>query len=638
MKGISRSPLRVVDHPVVLGVAVAGLYWIADSVADALLLHDVSLLPRMFPREPSELLSRFLVVCALLALSLYVRVNSAERRGMGAALRESEEQYRSLFESAGDVIFSLDAESHILSISPSLGPNLGYAPEELVGRPLPELGILTPESLERALADVKRVFSGEGIQEEYEFIAKNGSRLFAAVGGYPSYREGKIVQLVGVARDTTERRRAEEVLRQAHAELERRVVERTAELEAANRHLEQEIAERQRAEEERRRLEAEVLHAQKLESLGLLAGGAAHDFNNLLAGILGNVGLALRRLSPESAARGDITRVEEAVLRATELTNQMLTYSGRGQFVVQPLDLSKLVEAMADLLEVSISKKVTLRYDFAQGLPAVEADAAQMQQLIMNLITNASEAIGDAPGLIIISTGVVQADRALLADTYLGGNLPEGRYVYLEVSDSGCGMDEVTLVRMFDPFFSTKPGGRGLGLAAVESIVRGHEGAIKLVTKPGSGTTFRVLLPATDQPAREVRPQGSTITEEWRGSGTILVVDDEPAVLYAAQQILEEFGFTVLTAADGRAGVRIFREHADEIAAVLLDMTMPEMDGQETFREIRRLRGEVRVILTSGYTEQDVASRLAGEGLAEFIQKPYRMEALVAKVRQVLEG
>jgi PAS domain S-box-containing protein len=395
------------------------------------------------------------------------------------------------------------------------------------------------------------------------------------------------------------------------------------------------ITERKRAEEERKRLEDQMQHAQKLESLGVLAGGIAHDFNNLLVSILGNAGLALMDLARESPARRTVQAIEAAALRTAELTRQLLAYSGKGKFLVQPLDLSLLVEEISHLLMVSISKKAVLRTRLASSLPAIEGDAIQIQQVVMNLITNASEALGENGGDIVVSTGVIDVDRAYLSQAYLTEQLPEGRYVYVDVTDTGCGMDKETQNRIFDPFFTTKFIGRGLGLAAVQGIVRGHRGAIKLYSEPGQGTAFKVLFPSSEQ-AVSALEHNSEAPAAWRGAGIILVVDDEEGVRLVASKILKMAGFSVIMADDGRAAVQIFRTHANDIKAVLLDMTMPHMSGEEVFREMRTIKPEVRVILSSGYNERETISVFQGKGPAAFIQKPYQPMKLLEKVRDIL--
>lgn len=395
------------------------------------------------------------------------------------------------------------------------------------------------------------------------------------------------------------------------------------------------VTEQKRAEAERRKFEAQMLHAQKLESLGVLAGGIAHDFNNLLTGILGYADLALLELPTSSPARSLVEKMVDGARRAAELTGQMLAYSGKGRFIVEPVNLSELTAQMAQLLQVSISKRCVLKYYLHPNLPSIEADAVQIRQVVMNLVINASEAVGDQDGLITITTGVIDCDRSYLTGTYLDDQLPEGQYVYLEVTDNGCGMPPDVQARIFEPFFTTKLTGRGLGLAAVLGIVRAHRGAIKCYSEPGKGTAFKVLLPVA-QSAVTSSTKESTPSSEWRGNGTVLVVDDEPLVLELARHMLEKMGFTVLTADNGREGLEVFRQHAGQLRCVLLDMTMPQMDGEQTYREMRRLQETVPVILMSGYNEQTATSRLAGRGLAGFVHKPYDFATLARAIRKVL--
>jgi len=391
------------------------------------------------------------------------------------------------------------------------------------------------------------------------------------------------------------------------------------------------ITARKRAEEEQARLEAQMREVQKLESLGVLAGGIAHDFNNLLMAILGNADLALLSLSPSSPARPNVEDIVLASQRAADLCRQMLAYSGRGHFVVGRHDLSEIVQEMAQILEVSVSKKASLRYSFAADLPPVEVDATQMRQVIMNLITNASDALGDRAGVISLATGVMDCDRDYLSSSFLDEKLPEGKYAYLEVADTGCGMDEETQRRIFDPFFTTKFTGRGLGLAAVLGIVRGHRGVIKVNSEPGPGTSIKVLLPAREWLPADQAPSAVQRLLPLPG-GTILLVDDDPEVRKVGSQMLARLGFQVIIAANGRDGLEVFRTRRGEIDCVLLDLTMPEMGGEEVFCKLRRLHRDARVVISSGYTEQDVTQRFAGKGLAGFVQKPYT----VAKLREIL--
>lgn len=389
------------------------------------------------------------------------------------------------------------------------------------------------------------------------------------------------------------------------------------------------------AEEERLKMEARMREVQKLESLGVLAGGIAHDFNNLLMAILGNAELALLSLSPVSPARQSLEEIMLASQRASDLCRQMLAYSGKGRLMIGRYDLSEIVREMEQMLEVSVSKKALIRYSLAEGLPAVEADAMQIRQVIMNLITNASESLGEASGVISITTRVMECDQSYLSENYLGDGLQEGRYVCIEVSDTGCGMDAEIRSRIFDPFYTTKFIGRGLGLAAVLGIIRGHKGGIKVDSEPGKGTTFKILLPAVDWMPSD-RGRKAEQSTPLHGGDIVLLIDDDAKVRNVASKMLTSLGFQVLTTANAREGLEVFHTQRNKVACVILDLTMPDMGGEETFRELRKLRSDARVILSSGFNEQDVTQSFIGMGLAGFIQKPYTITKLRDALNQAL--
>ena len=398
--------------------------------------------------------------------------------------------------------------------------------------------------------------------------------------------------------------------------------------------------ERLRGEEASLNLERQLQHAQKLESLGVLAGGIAHDFNNLLMAILGNADLALLETTAAHPARPYVEDIIKASLRAAGLCQQMLAYSGRGHFRIDTLDLNELVREMTHILEVSITKKAVLRYDLSPELPPVRGDATQLRQVVMNLITNASDALGDGSGVISLVTGTRHFRGGERFGALPGEKLAPGRYVCLEVADTGCGMDAATQARLFDPFFSTKFTGRGLGMSAVLGIIRGHHGGIRVRSEPGRGTAVTVLLP----PAEDAEPAAAAAESEpparaepWRGQGTVLLVDDEEAVRILAERMLRRLGFAVITAADGASAIELFRASGREITAVVLDLTMPAMDGGETLRALRAADPGVRVLLASGYDEVDVSRRFGDDGPDAFIQKPYRLAILRAKLRHILK-
>ena len=388
---------------------------------------------------------------------------------------------------------------------------------------------------------------------------------------------------------------------------------------------------------EAKRQREEMEHTQRLESLGVLAGGIAHDFNNLLTAIMGNAALAQVQTDKQSPVYGMLSNIESASEKAAQLCRQMLAYSGKGRFVVRHIDLNHMVQEMISLLEVSIHKSTILKLELSkQALPPVLADEAQLQQVLMNLVINASEAMEARSGMVRIRTGVSLLDAKALAD--MGGtDCQPGHYVLLQVADNGCGMDEATQQKLFDPFFTTKFTGRGLGMSATLGIVRGHHGFIQLNSRPGKGTTFDVFLPvAEDADARQADRTNEQDDEHWHGEGTILVIDDEETIRVTASMMLQRMGFSTLLASDGERGVQLFREHQQEIRAVLLDMTMPGLNGRETLIRLRTITPDVTVILSSGYSEQEAASQFAGQGLNGFVQKPYSLQTLRQKMQSYL--
>jgi signal transduction histidine kinase len=394
------------------------------------------------------------------------------------------------------------------------------------------------------------------------------------------------------------------------------------------------ITDLKKADHERQQIERKLLETQKLESLGVLAGGIAHDFNNLLTGILGNASLAKMDLPDTSPLMPVIEQIELATHRAADLCKQMLAYSGKGRFFVQHLNLNQLVEDTTHLLNISINKNCVLRFNLATTLPAIAVDATQIRQIIMNLVINASEAIGTQSGVIAISTGIARVDRDYIATLLHPGGITPGDYVFLEVSDNGVGMSPATLGKIFDPFFTTKFTGRGLGLAAVLGIIRGHKGALKVYSEVGRGTTFKILLPCSDLTTEKAISTPPMAEPVWRGQGSVLVVDDEETVRTVTARILETLGFAVVLACDGREGLEIYRREPSRFIIVLLDLTMPHMDGEETFRQLRHVNPGVRVVLMSGFNQQEAVSRFTGKGLAGFVQKPFEVGSIMTAVRE----
>ncbi len=391
------------------------------------------------------------------------------------------------------------------------------------------------------------------------------------------------------------------------------------------------------AEETRLSLEHQVQHAQKLKSIGVLSGGIAHDFNNLLMAIYGHSELAMLELERSAPARDNVLKIQHASQRAADLCRQLLAYSGRGAFEIKKIRLQELIVEMLDLLKTSISKKVMLNIELPEGLPPVLGDASQINQVMMNLITNASDAIDSRKGVITVTGSIIETSDDVPSDGYLAEDMPRGQYICIKVADTGCGMDKETKERIFDPFYTTKATGRGLGMSAVLGIVRGHKGALVVRSRKGVGTTFEVYLPAARRESHSTTFMAPEALDTWKGSGLILLVDDEDELRLVAGKMLERLGFDVITAANGMAAIDIFKKRSAEIEAVVLDLTMPDMDGEETFHELKRHDKNVRVIIASGFSMQEIEERFENKGLLGALHKPYSMQTLRKTLRAHLD-
>jgi PAS domain S-box-containing protein len=517
-----------------------------------------------------------------------------ERRRAEEAARVATERLHTLLANLPIVLFSVESDGTVTLCEGKGLEASGVKPSDFVGRNLTDLykGMLREHPKIQEV--VEHVFAGKPYTGLMEFRGTVGETRFLPILD----AQGRLERVIGVAYDVTARIRAEQ---------------------------------------ERQRFETQAWHAQKLESLGMLAGGIAHDFNNLLAVILGHADLALKELAPGASARSNVAHVSQAARRAAELTNQLLAYAGRGQAAPQAIDLSKLVESNVELLQVSLAKKAELRWDLAEDLPLVHGDPGRITQVILNLITNAGEALGEERGSITIRTRVVEVDEDWQSRSYPPGTLAPGPHVCLEVIDTGCGIDAASRERIFEPFFTTKPAGHGLGLAAVLGIVRAHRGAVAVESEAGKGTTFRALFPAVER-GPGAFAGASVEPGSWRARGTVLVVDDEDDVREVAGQMLARLGFDVVCIADPREALAEIRARAGEIAAVVLDLSMSEMSGEETFRKLRGIGPDIPVVFMSGYAEPLSAYWLGGKRRAEFLPKPFTSEELAEAVRRVVQA
>lgn len=534
-----------------------------------------------------------------------VEKQTSELKSTEEILRRNEEKFRAFFEQGYYLAGLMETDGALTDVNDTALQFIGVEKESVIGKPFWETPWWShsPEIQETLRTAIKAAAEGTLVKFETTHPATDGTLHTIDFSIRPVRdRFGRVIFLVPEGRD---------------------------------------ISERKKGEEERLGLERQLLHAQKLESLGILSGGIAHDFNNLLLAVLGNLDLALMKLPPEIPARNNIGQAIKAARHAAKLTNMMLAYSGKALFIVKPLNLTELVEENATMWNAAIPKSITLEQQLEHTVPIINADAGQLQQVIMNLITNAAEAIGEGGGTILLATGSGQFDQSTLDESRLDEKVPPGCYVWLEVRDSGCGMDEETLHKLFDPFFTTKFTGRGLGMSAVLGIIRAHKGAFLIKSLPGEGTTIRVLFPASvEQPAITNRDGGGAdLQRELIGHNLkVLVIDDEEAIRSITDDMLSELGFETVTAASGEEGAALFARDSGGIDIVLLDQIMPGIDGVSTFKKLRTVRPDIKVILASGFSQQEVAERFSGLGLNGFLPKPYVMKDLATELVRVLKG
>jgi PAS domain S-box-containing protein len=501
-----------------------------------------------------------------------------------------------------DGVIATDTEGRVTFMNAPAEAMTGWTQMEAVGKRLSSVFVVITQSglketgklARRVLADGAATALGEG-----RFLRSRDNRLVPVDDSITLVRDdtGRLTGYVVIFRDHT-----------AHHE----------------------------AEKKQRRLEAKMQEAQRLESLGVLASGIAHDFNNLLLAVTCNASLGSTMAPEDSPIQGCLRDIEEAANRAALLCRQMLSYSDQNQAFSKILELSAFTRDTAQLLHVAIGKNAKLVFDLAEGLPPMRTDPSQLQQVIMNLVINGSEAFEGEPGVLTVRTGHFHATRAFLSGCRVGADLDEGDYLMLEVSDTGHGMTPEVLARIFDPFFTTKFTGRGLGLAAISGIIRNHGGALAVQSTPGAGTTFQILFPRIDSLPVSASPTAPDLS--WHGSGRALLVDDELTTRLAGGAVLRHLGFEVETAEDGVQGVEKAIEADGDYRVVLLDLTMPKLDGQAAFRAIRKKMPEMPVLLMSGYSDEQ-ATRLfeLGEPVG-FIQKPFSIGDLSVKLQPLLSS
>ena len=596
--------------PVVVGDGADGRPFRAEGVLDERGVQSGVVVPLGAPRHPFGVLGAhtlrprafapeevlFLRTVADVLGAAVARAASQER------MRRGEERSRLVLEGALDAVVAMDGAERVTFWNARAERIFGVARTEALGRRLSDLVIPARERPAHRAGLAHFLATGQGplLDRLVEVRALRGDGTeFPAELAVTPVRTAKGVAFYAFVRDVSAR-------------------------------VEQ--------EEARRLLEERVRESEKAESLGILAGGIAHDFNNLLTSVIGNTELASLRVAPGSAARLHLARVEGAARRAADLTQQMLAYAGKSRLARERVDLVALVEERVALLEGAFPRRVRIAVRAAESVPIVEGDATQLRQVVVSLVTNGAEACGEGTGEVTVFTGRTVVEPGAPASAGSGDAVPPGAYALLEVSDTGCGMDAETRGRIFDPFFTTKRPGRGLGLAAVLGIVRAHGGAIRVHSEPGLGSAFQVLLPAREA-VRAVAPASPERPATAPTRGTALLVDDEAEVRHASAAMLETLGFESIEAADGPEAIRIFREDPDRVELVLLDLTMPGMDGAATLDALREIRPDVRVVLSSGYAPDVVGERFPeGREPTALLPKPYTIDDLRRTLRRVIGG
>jgi len=517
-----------------------------------------------------------------------------------AELQAARDELQSTLDNMIDTYYRIHADGTVDWASASVFLLLGYQASEISGL---ALRVLSADG--RSFAQVERALKANGgavINEHVQLRHKDGHSIWASVSAHWILDEqGQVDGVEGVVRDITPQIQAEQ---------------------------------------QKLEMEEKMVHVQRLESLGVLAGGIAHDFNNILASIMGNAELAELHALDGLPVGKELGNIIAGSTKAADLCQQMLAYSGQGSFQKNEVNMSSLVNDALQLIDVSVPKNIALMSELAASLPDIHADKTQIQQIIMNLVTNAAESIGDEqPGSITITTALIQAGRKELESKFIEEKLYPGAYVLLEVTDSGCGMDRSTMEKMFDPFFTTKFTGRGLGMSAVLGIVRSHRGTIQVSSRPGKGTTFRVLLPVSAEEERA--PVDAAVAPEKRANHTsgrtVLVVDDEAMVRHVVQRLLKKLGCKVIQAENGKSGIAAYRQHRHEIDVILLDLTMPVMGGKEALKQLREMDASLPVFICSGYGHEGMESKFENMRPSGFLQKPFSLQALKGMLGQLAD-
>ncbi len=580
------------DSMVVTGIGLAGFYWVCESFMYFFLEPEANFIQHVLGPDMFQTWTRLLVLCLFLIFGSHVQYTMNKRKAADDALREGEEKYRTILESIEEGCFETDINSNLTFFSNPFLIILGYSRDELLG--VNTAKYTSPDTaakMKRITERLRETGKPENVTD-YDVICKDGSNVSLELSvSLRKDQDGLPMGYRGVLRD---------------------------------------VSERKQTEEEKHKLENQLQQASKMESIGTLAGGIAHDFNNILMGIQGNASLMLLKIESDHPNYEKIKNIEKYVQNGTELTKQLLGFARRGKYLIKATDLNEIIEKSSSLF-ARTKKEIRVHTELSEDLWSAEVDRGQIEQVLLNLYVNAWQAMSNGGDLYL------QTENIILDRSYLKPYKVEpGRYVKISVSDTGVGIDKETQERIFEPFFTTKEMGRGtgLGLASVYGIIKSHGGYINVYSEKEKGTVFTIYLPASEKIAlKEIESGPAAII---KGSGTILLIDDEEMILDVGIELLEELGYTVKSAMSGPEAIDVFKEERGKIDLIIMDMIMPGMGGGETFDRLKEIDPDIKVLLSSGYSINGQATKILRRGCDGFIQKPFNMNQLAEKVQRIL--
>jgi len=580
----------IAESMVVTGIGLAAVYWVCESFMYFFLEPEANIFQIILGPDLFQVWTRILVLCIFAIFGSHVQYTYNKRRAADSALRESSEKYRTILESIEEGYFETDQKGNLTFSNETFCKILGYPRNQLLG--MNSCDYTTPDTadkISRIMEQIKQTGRPEDVTD-YDVIRKDGSEAALELSiSLLTDKDGRPAGFRGMVRD---------------------------------------VSQRKETEEEKRLLETQLQQAQKMESIGTLAGGIAHDFNNILMGIQGNATLMLLKIESEHPNYKKIKSIEKFVQNGTELTRQLLGFARRGKYLVKTTDLNEVIEKSSALF-ARTKKEIQVHTVFHDEIWAVEVDRGQIEQALLNLYVNAWQAM-PAGGDVYLKTRNVMLDSSYVKPF----KVELGKYVEISVSDTGVGIDRKTRERIFEPFFTTKEMGRGtgLGLASVYGIIKSHSGYIDVHSEKEKGTTFTIYLPASEKEAVREKTVPAAML---KGTGAILLIDDEKMILDVGRELLEELGYTVLSALSGREALDIFQKNSDKIDLVIMDMIMPGMGGGETFDRLRAINPNIKVLLSSGYSVNGQASKILHRGCDGFIQKPFNLNRLAEKIGKI---